>query len=144
MPAYPSGFSKDAKRALRQQAVAFEECDGVLFHKMVDSAAGTTSLQRVLVMQEEKTRVLTACHSGKAYQTLYFRTVAPIGHAQSVLNSMNITCTNSANILLLSVLLLYAVYFNHYMYKMNNYAPNYNGHAQVMVQLYLHLEIIIH
>ena len=40
----------------------------------------------------------------KAYQTLYFRTVAPIGHAQSVLHSMNITCTYSANILLLSVL----------------------------------------
>ena len=33
-PAYPSGFSKDAKRALRQQVEAFEERDGVLFHKL--------------------------------------------------------------------------------------------------------------
>ena len=62
-PAYPSEFSKDAKTALRQQAVAFEERDGVLFHKMVDSVAGTTSLQRVLVTQEENTRVLTTCRS---------------------------------------------------------------------------------
>ena len=63
-PAYPPGFSKDAKRALRQQAEVFEERDGVLFHKLVDSAAGTTSLQHVLVTQEEKMRVLAACHSG--------------------------------------------------------------------------------
>ena len=63
-PAYPSGFSKDDKRALRQKVEAFEERDGVLFHKLVDSTSGTTSLQRVLVTQEEKIRVLAACHSG--------------------------------------------------------------------------------
>ena len=33
-PAYPSGLSKDAKRALRQQVEAFEKRDGVLFHKL--------------------------------------------------------------------------------------------------------------
>ena len=51
---YPFGFSKDAKRALRQQAEAFHKHDGMLFHKLVDSTSGTTSLQRVLVTQEER------------------------------------------------------------------------------------------
>ena len=53
-PVHPSGFSKDAKKALRQQVEAFEERDGVLFNKLVDSTSGTTSLQRVLVTQEKK------------------------------------------------------------------------------------------
>ena len=63
-PVYPPEISKDAKRALRQQAEAFEEHDGVLFHKLADNTAGTISLQRVLVSEEERKRILTACHSG--------------------------------------------------------------------------------
>ena len=36
----------------------------MLFHVFVDSEAGTTSLQRVSMMREEKMKKLMTCHSG--------------------------------------------------------------------------------
>ena len=94
---------------------------------------------------EEEMAYCPSCHmwyhkSCKSIPDIVFQDSITNWHAQSVLYSTNITCTYSANILLLSVLFLYTVYFYHFMYKMDNY----NGHAQVMVQLYLYLEIIIH
>ena len=63
-PEYPTGFSNNDKRALRQQAASFEEEDGILYHKSTDAQSGTVRRQRVLVTAEEKSRVMRACHDG--------------------------------------------------------------------------------
>lgn len=56
---YPSWFTANDKRGLRQQAATFEEKDGILYH----SSQGK-SLRRVIVDQAEKTRLIRACHDG--------------------------------------------------------------------------------
>ena len=59
---YPSGFSANDKRGLRQQAATFEEKDGVLFHS--SQGPKGKSLGRVIVDPAEKTRLIRACHDG--------------------------------------------------------------------------------
>ena len=51
-PEYPTGFSNNDKRALRQQAASFEEEDGILYHKSTDAQSDTVTRQRVLVTAE--------------------------------------------------------------------------------------------
>ena len=63
-PQYPSGFTKNQKRGLRQQATSFEEKDGVLYHKQAGPTAGVISMQRVASSKEERTRLIRACHVG--------------------------------------------------------------------------------
>ena len=59
---YPSGFSANDKRGLRQQAATFVEKDGVLFHS--SQGPKGKSLGRVIVDPAEKTRLIRACHDG--------------------------------------------------------------------------------
>jgi hypothetical protein len=61
---YPSEFSVNDKRGLRQQATFFEEKDGVLYHKKVDHTANLVTLQRVIISKKERTQVIQACHDG--------------------------------------------------------------------------------
>ena len=57
-PVYPTGFSANDKRGLRQQPATFEEKDGILYH----SRKG--KLRRVIVDPAEKARLIRACHDG--------------------------------------------------------------------------------
>ena len=55
---YPTGFSANDKRGLRQQAATFEEKDGILYHSLKGK------LRRVIVDPAEKARLIRACHDG--------------------------------------------------------------------------------
>ena len=59
---YPSGFTVNQKRRLRQQAASFTQTDGVLFY--LPGGQGRKPLRRVVVSQAEKARVIHACHDG--------------------------------------------------------------------------------
>ena len=59
---YPSEFSANNKRGLRQQAATFEEKDGILFHSYQGSKG--KSLCHVIVDPAEKARLIKACHDG--------------------------------------------------------------------------------
>ena len=57
-PVYPTGFSANDKRGLRQQAATFEEKDGILYHSLKGK------LRRVIVDSAEKARLIRAFHDG--------------------------------------------------------------------------------
>ena len=63
-PEYPTEFTTNDKRALRQQAASFEIDQGVLYHKATDTQCSTIRRQRVLITKEEKNRIMRACHDG--------------------------------------------------------------------------------
>ena len=52
-PVYPTGFTTNEKRALRQQAAIFEETDGVLFH-ISKGEDGERILRRVVANTSEQ------------------------------------------------------------------------------------------
>ena len=60
--AYPPNFTSNEKRGLRQQAACFEENDGILFHRSKDSKAKRKIFRHVIVAQDEKNRIIRACH----------------------------------------------------------------------------------
>ena len=62
-PIYPSDFTSNDKRALRQQAATFDEKDGVLFHSS-KGPNGERLLRRVVATDSEKNRLIRACHDG--------------------------------------------------------------------------------
>ena len=64
MSEYPTEFTTNDKRALRQQVASFEVEQGVLYHKATDAQCGTIRRQRVLITTEEKKRIMHACHDG--------------------------------------------------------------------------------
>ena len=61
-PVYPSSFTVNQKRGLRQQAACFEEKDGILFH--TSTGGEHKRLRRVVVASAERTRLIQACHDG--------------------------------------------------------------------------------
>ena len=59
---YPTRFTANEKRGLRQQAASFKERDGVLFYRSDD--AHSSLLRRVVPAQSEQERLIRACHDG--------------------------------------------------------------------------------
>ena len=57
--AYPSGFTTNKKRALRQQAATMVEKHGILYYSRIDQ-----SLRRIIVDSAEKIGLMSACHDG--------------------------------------------------------------------------------
>ena len=53
----------ERKRGIRQQATRFEVRDGLLFYKAED-VCGNFCLKRVIAKEEEKVRIIRACHDG--------------------------------------------------------------------------------
>jgi len=58
---YPKVFTKNERRALRRKAECFRVKSGVLYYAGRGSASG--NLRRVVKTEEEKKRILDACHS---------------------------------------------------------------------------------
>ena len=61
--AYPSGYTANKKREIRQKATLFEMRDGLLFYKAED-VCGNFCLKLVIAKEEEKIRIIHACHDG--------------------------------------------------------------------------------
>jgi hypothetical protein len=60
---YPSGFTANEKRGLRQQAASFEEKGGILYYRS-QSDSSSVRLRRVVVGEAEQERLIRACHDG--------------------------------------------------------------------------------
>lgn len=63
-PTYPASFSASQKRGLRQQAATLEEKDGLLYHVSSNKITGQKALNRVVIDEAEKKRLLQAFHDG--------------------------------------------------------------------------------
>ena len=61
---YPSGFTVNEKRGLRQQAASFEEKGGILYYRSQSGDSSSARLRRVVVGEAEQERLIRACHDG--------------------------------------------------------------------------------
>ena len=61
---YPTCFTVNQKRGLRQKAAGFVEKGGILFHRAKVPKGDGVRLRRVIIVPAEKTRLIRACHDG--------------------------------------------------------------------------------